>query len=198
MSSLYLSSDDASRGRCSCVNTSSTPATASASAVWMRLIRPLAMADETTKPCARPGTLYSAAYFAAPVTFARPSTREVGLPRWLVAVMALSPSPDPLVRLRLRGPVRRLCQCTLDAAPRQLDLEVVVAKAMRISQHGLGRKQEVFPRRPRSLELRFGFTIAPRLGSHAAEREARFLDRAILDIEADCDRHERERIRLAI
>ena len=27
------------------------------------------------------GTLYSAAYFAAPVTFARPSTREVGLPR---------------------------------------------------------------------------------------------------------------------
>ena len=44
------------------------------------LMRPLAMAEVTTTPCARPGTLYSAAYFAAPVTFARPSMREVGLP----------------------------------------------------------------------------------------------------------------------
>ena len=63
------------------MNTSSTPSTASASAVWMRLMRPLAIVDVTTKPYARPGTLYSAAYFATPVTLARPSTRDVGLPQ---------------------------------------------------------------------------------------------------------------------
>src|SRR5262245_45008478 len=101
----------------------------------MRLTRPLAIVAETTNPCARPSTLYSAAYLAAPVTLARPSMREVGLPRWLVAVMAPScllsgacsyrrtgshpgsrpgqASPehalsDPFVGLRLRGPARRL------------------------------------------------------------------------------------------
>src|SRR5438270_11516510 len=56
----------------------------------MRVIRPLAIADETIKPCARPGTLYSAAYLAAPVTLARPSMREVGLPKWVNAVIAPS------------------------------------------------------------------------------------------------------------
>src|SRR5262249_53513826 len=129
------SSDGASAGRCSWVNTSSTPSTASASSVWMRLIRPLAIAEETTKPCARPGTLYSAAYFAAPVTFAWPSMRDVGLPGWLVAVIALSRLSDPLVRSRLRRPARRLRQCSNDAAPRQLDFEVVVAGAVRVPQH---------------------------------------------------------------
>src|SRR6185437_6708992 len=70
----------------------------------MRLIRPLATVAETTTPCARPGTLYSAAYFAVPVTFARPSTREVGLPRWLVAVMA----PSRLAPTFVEKPVHRL------------------------------------------------------------------------------------------
>src|SRR5205807_178247 len=75
---------------------SSTPLTASASAVWTCLMRPLAMADDTIKPCARPGKLYSPAYFAAPVTFSRPSMREVDLPRYVVAVMrspAVSATP---------------------------------------------------------------------------------------------------------
>src|ERR1700751_3689642 len=89
MSSAYFSCDDANLGRCSWVKTSSTPSTASASATWTRLMRPLAMVDETTTPWASPGTLYSAAYFAAPVTLAGPSTREIGLPNELVRVMAL-------------------------------------------------------------------------------------------------------------
>src|SRR5215510_3337933 len=160
----------------------------------MRLMRPLAMADETTTPCAREGTLYSAAYFAAPVTFARPSMREVGLPRGLVTVMALPLLPDPLVRLRLRSPARRLRQRAHDAAPRQLDLEVVVAESARTPQHGLGRAREALPRRCRAVELRFGFTVAPRLVRHSAECEARLLDRAALDIETDRDRHQSERI----
>jgi len=40
----------------------------------------LAMLEVTTAACARPRVLYSAAYFAAPVTFARPSMRDVGVP----------------------------------------------------------------------------------------------------------------------
>ena len=36
--------------------------------------------DVTTLPWASPGTLNSAAYFAAPVTLARPSTRDVAVP----------------------------------------------------------------------------------------------------------------------
>src|SRR6266568_319963 len=164
----------------------------------MRLIRPLAMADETTTPCARPGTLYSAAYFAAPVTFARPSTREVGLPRWLVPVMARSRSRDPLVRLRLRGPARRLRQRTQDGAPRQLDLEVVVAEAARIAQHGPGCAQKALPCCRRYGELRLGFAIAPWLVRDPAEREARFPDRAALDLEAGRDGDQSERIRQAI
>src|SRR4029453_12124608 len=164
----------------------------------MRLIRPLAMADETTQPCARPGTLYSAAYFASPVTFACPSMREVGLPRELVAVPACSRPLDSLVRLRLRSSPRRLGQRTQDGAPRQLDLEVVVAEAARVSQHGIRRMQEVFARRLRSIELRFGLTVAPRLVRGAAERHPRLLDRVALDFEADRDGYQGERIRQAI
>ena len=41
---------------------------------------------EMTQPWARLGTLYSAAYFAAPVTLARPSTRLVGLPMCAVVM----------------------------------------------------------------------------------------------------------------
>src|SRR5262245_66000232 len=97
--------------------------------------------------------------------------------------MALSRSLDSLVRLRLRSSPRRLGQRTQDAAPRQLDLEVVVAEAARVSQHGLSRMQEVFARRPRSVELRLGLTVAPRFVRDAAERQARLLDRVALHFE---------------
>ena len=53
--------------------------------------------------------------------------------------MALSLLLDPLVRLRLRGSARRLRQRAQNAAPRQLDLEVVVSETAGISQHGFGR-----------------------------------------------------------
>jgi hypothetical protein len=62
------------------VNTWTTPGTASAAELSMDLIRPFAIALETTTPWARSGALYSAAYFAAPVTFARPSTRLCAVP----------------------------------------------------------------------------------------------------------------------
>ena len=79
-SSRYLSSERASFGRFSWVMTSSTPSTASASRASIRRMRPRAIAEVMTKPCTRPARLYSAAYFAVPVTLTRPSTREVGTP----------------------------------------------------------------------------------------------------------------------
>ena len=51
-----------------------------AALVSMRVMRPLAIVEQTTLAWARPGTLNSAAYFAAPVTFAMPSTRDVAVP----------------------------------------------------------------------------------------------------------------------
>ena len=96
--------------------------------------------------------------------------------------------------MRLRGSARRLRQRANNAASRQLDLEVVVSKTARISQHGLGRPHEGLARRRRPGELCFGVLVAPRLVRDAAEREARLLDRAAFDIEADRDRYEGERI----
>src|SRR5215468_261614 len=75
--------------------------------------------------------------------------------------MALSPLLDPLVRLRLRSSPRRLGQRAQDAAPRQLDLEVVVAEAARVPQHGVSGTHEVFARGWRSIELRFGLCATP-------------------------------------
>jgi len=85
--------------------------------------------------------------------------------------MVLSHSTDPFVRLRLRGPARGLRQRTYDAAPRQLDLEVVVTEAARTPQHSLGRVLEALPRGRRSGKLCFGFTVAPWIVRDAAERE---------------------------
>jgi hypothetical protein len=53
-----------------------------------------------------------------PVTLARPSMREVGFPRWLVAAMALSLLLDPLVGLRLRAAACRLAQRANGGPPR--------------------------------------------------------------------------------
>src|ERR1700736_1494194 len=222
MSSLYFSSEEASLGRCAWLNTSSTPLTASASAVWMRLMRPLAMADDTTKPCARAGTLYSPAYLAAPVTFSRPSMREVGLPRYVVAVMrtpavslplpagvppgevtqATAPCDTsskpalsyPFVRLRLRGAARGLGEGTHNRAPGQLDLEVVVAKPAGVSQHGIGRAREVLASCARSLQLSLRRRITPGFVRDPAEREARVPDGLTVELETGSNGNEREGI----
>src|SRR5260370_37683377 len=45
----------------------------------MRVMRPFAIVEVTMLPWRRPGALNSAAYFAAPVTFATPSTRDVAV-----------------------------------------------------------------------------------------------------------------------
>src|SRR3977135_583281 len=80
---------------------------------------------------------------------------------------------NPFVRLRLWGPARRLCQRAQNAAPCQLDLEVVVAEAARIAQDGIGGAQEALPRCRRPTQQRLGFTVAPRLVRDNAAREPR-------------------------
>src|SRR5260370_20604367 len=112
--------------------------------------------------------------------------------------MSPSLSTGPFVRLRLRGAARGLRQRPQDAAPRQLDLEVVVAEAARIAQHGLGRAQEAVPRRRRAVELRFGVAVAPWLVGYSAEREARLLDRAARDLETNRNRYQGKRIGQAV
>ncbi len=51
-----------------------------AAPVSMRVMRPFVIVAATMLAWARPGVLNSAAYFAAPVTFAMPSTRDVAVP----------------------------------------------------------------------------------------------------------------------
>src|ERR1051326_6350254 len=137
MSSVYLSWEAGNFGRLAGGNTAMTPATGGRAAKSMRAMRPLAIAEVTTNPCARPGTSYSAAYLAAPVTLARPSTREVAMPRVLTEF-----SPDPFIGFRLRRTRRRLRQRAHDRAPRQRDLEVVVAEAACFAQHRIGCVRE--------------------------------------------------------
>lgn len=67
-------------GRFRCVSTSTTPGTASAACVSIATMRPFAAGELTTTPYARSGAGSSAAYFAWPVTLARPSTRDTGVP----------------------------------------------------------------------------------------------------------------------
>src|ERR1051325_6364076 len=157
MSSLYSSCEAAIVGRLAWVITAITPSTASASAKSMRAMWPLAMAEVMTNPCARPGTLYSAAYLAAPVTLARPSTRDVAMPRTVTGR-----SPDAFVRLRLRRAGRGLRQPAPDCAPRQLDLEIVVAEAARCALEEGRRARKTLARRRRTGERLLRRAIAPR------------------------------------
>src|SRR4029077_15681325 len=132
----------------------------------MRRIRPLAMVDVTTLPWARPVALNSPAYFAAPVTFARPSTRDVGVAMYDVmdlltcsaccpAVAAYGPaapnvpsatapcgSQDLLTGLRLWRALRGLSQRAYDAAACQVDLERIVRVALGVAQQKICRAPE--------------------------------------------------------
>src|SRR5258705_13668263 len=85
-----------------------TPLRRSAALGSMRRMRPFAIVDDTTLAYARPGVLNSAAYFAAPVTFARPSAREGGVPIYVMAFTQVIwvRSRDFLVGLRLRRAAR--------------------------------------------------------------------------------------------
>src|SRR5436305_14242963 len=99
---------------------------------------------------------------------------------------------DPLVRLRLRRAPGRLRERSYDGAPRQLDLEIVVAEATRAAQHNFGRRREALARGRRSGEASFGVRIAPWLMCDPAEREPRFSDRVALELKANRNRDQRE------
>jgi hypothetical protein len=62
------------------VYTATTPGAASAAPVSSSVISPLATVLIVMAPCSTPATSLSAAYRAAPVTFARPSTRSTPRP----------------------------------------------------------------------------------------------------------------------
>src|SRR5262249_38596968 len=148
----------------SCVSTATTPCPAIAALVSSRAMRPLAIVAHTTLPWRRPATLWSAAYLAAPVTFARPSMRAVAVPMY----RAMAVSGDLLAGLRLRCAACRLRQRADDGPARQLDLERVVRESPGVAQHEIGRGTE--RRLGRSLvpERCLGLGVAPRLVCDAA------------------------------
>jgi hypothetical protein len=112
----------------------STPGTASAAAVSIALIEPLAMPLDTTRPWARSGTLNSAAYFAAPVTLARPSIGCVGHRHGSQCKSFEAASINPFIGLGLRRAGRRLAERAYDGATSKLDLEGIVDVSLGILQ----------------------------------------------------------------
>src|ERR1043165_4265994 len=111
-------------GRLSCVNTHRTPVSATAASASMLFTRPRAIVLETIHPYTRPLASYSPAYFASPVTFARPSTRFCGRPM-KASVIALLHAD-------------RLSERPHDRAACKLDLEGVVLLPARAFEISLG------------------------------------------------------------
>src|SRR5258708_1141873 len=106
--------------------------------------------------------------------------------------LAMASSRDPLVGLRLRRAARRLAERAHDRAPRQLDLEVVVAETGRPAQQRVGGASKILRRWTLALEHVFRFAVAPRLVGDAAERDPRVGDVAVLELDRGRDRDERE------
>ena len=85
----------------------------------MAVMLPLAIVADTTTPYTMPTGACSAAYFAFPVTFSRPSTRLMALPMPIrVVTFMMVPLCDAFVGLRLRRGVCRLAQRPHDRLPR--------------------------------------------------------------------------------
>src|SRR5262252_1840999 len=124
--------------------------------------------------------LNSPAYFAAPVTFARPSTRDTGIPIW---VMGLPCSQNLLVGLRLRRASRGLHQCPNNGAASQFDLEGIVGVTLSVAQHQVGRVREAGLIGGLPAQRCFGGGIAPRLVRDAPERQAGLLDGASIELQ---------------
>src|SRR3954452_7975412 len=80
-------------------------------------------------------------------------------------------------------------------APRQRDLEIVVALAARALQHGIGSGVESALLRGLARERPFRLRHAPRLVREAAECEPRATDASALRIDDGRDRDQRERVR---
>src|SRR3954463_5099353 len=97
-------------------------------------MRPRAMALETTWPYVRSGAVNSAAYRAAPVTFAGPSARLLGEPTWGSFFSMVAPLADALVDLRLRRTNGSLAEGPDHSLASQIDLEGVVLVAPRAFQ----------------------------------------------------------------
>src|SRR5829696_6177146 len=103
-------------------------------------------------------------------------------------------SRDLFVGLRLRGAPRRLRQRTDDGAPRQIDLERVVPEALGVAQHDVGGLRERSLARGLAAQRSFGLRLSPGPVGDAAQRETRLADVAAVELEADRDGHQRERV----
>src|SRR4051794_13068427 len=147
-------------------------------------MRPLGIVASTTNPWRRPSVANSPAYLAAPVTFARPSTRDVAVPTYAF----INPSRDLLVGLRLRCGARGLHQRPNDGAARELDFEAVMGIGSCALQQQIRSTQEMLSRCRLAPQHRFGLETTPGLVGHAAERQARLADLVALELERSRNR----------
>src|SRR5688572_2032537 len=104
-------------------------------------------------------------------------------------------SRDLLVGLRLRRTARRLRQRADDRPAREIDFERVVPEALGFAQDQIGGLYKRRLAGGTAAKRRLGPRVAPGLVCDTAERETRLFDDAALELEADRDGYQRERIR---
>ena len=165
---------------------------ACAAPVSMRVMRPLAMVEATTLPWSEAGGVELGGIFGGAGDLGE--AVDAGCGGADVGCHGLC-SRDLLVGLRLRRAARRLGQRADDGAARQVDLEACCARSpwRRAERYRrLARTLASVAGRPRSAAS--ASRIAPGLVGDAAERKARLLDRAAVELEADRDGDQREGI----
>src|SRR5258705_7862507 len=105
---------------------------------------------------------------------------------------------DLLAGLRLGSTARRLRERADDGPAREVDLEGVVPEPLGLAQDQIGRLGKRRLAGAAAAQRGLGLDIPPGLVRDAAEREARLPDGVALELEADRDGDERERIGQAI
>ncbi len=103
-------------------------------------------------------------------------------------------SRNLLIGLRLRCAVRSLRQCTYNSAPREIDLEVIVAKALGFTQHDIGCEGKDFGIGGLPAQGGFGVGVSPRLMRDATERQPCIANRAIVQVKCRGDGYQRKSI----
>src|SRR5215510_127313 len=155
----------------------------------MLVKRPAAIGDATITACSVLGGTSSLAYFASPVTFARPSWRRTGAPmpavgmaRWPTIVAAASRTSV----ISTSCTKQRLARCV----PRQLHLEFIPRERARGGQRRVERPVQGISLERLSAQCSFGLRQPPRLLRHGTERDAHRSYAAAIQLEcAGCRHH---------
>src|SRR5262245_16363252 len=155
----------------------------------MLVKRPAAIDDATITACSVSGGTSSPAYFASPVTFARPSWRRIGAP---MPAVGTAPWPTMLAAASRTSVIctpcneQRLARCV----PRQLHLEFIPRERPCGGKRSAKRAVQDTCLERLFTQRRFGLRQPPRLLRHGTERNAHRSDAAAIQLErAGCRHH---------